>query len=73
MVELINEAGRKLRKIYGAIAEQRFVDLSTYSDHELVLIRDFMNAGRDFVTERAAGVGGWRKRDRRAATWRQPK
>jgi DNA-binding MarR family transcriptional regulator len=56
LVEPTDEARRRSAEIYGPIAEEGTRQLDTYTDEELVLIRDFMRAGRELLTAHAARV-----------------
>lgn len=54
LVELTDEARRRSWEIYGPIAESGRPMLERYTDEELILIRDFIRAGRKLLLEHAA-------------------
>ena len=56
LIELTDEARRLVAEVYRPVAEQGGAVLSAYSDEQLVLIRDFMDKGREFLTRHAATV-----------------
>jgi len=62
LVELTEEAHRRVAEVYGPIAEQGLATLGACSDEQLILIRDFMNEGREFLSGYAASLRekkGW--------------
>ncbi len=56
LVELTDEGRRRVVEVYRPIAEQGSAMLSAYSDEQLILIRDFMDTGREFLTRYAFTV-----------------
>jgi DNA-binding MarR family transcriptional regulator len=62
LVELTDEARRRIGDVYGPIMQWGYAALSAYSDDELVLIRDFLTAGRDFLMGYAEQVRGMAKK-----------
>lgn len=55
-VELTEEARRRIMEVYGPLAEEGYARLGALSDKQLVVIRDFMDAGRELLAEHAARV-----------------
>jgi DNA-binding MarR family transcriptional regulator len=49
LVELTDEARRRAGEIWGPIAAESAETIAGYSDAELVFLRDFLQAGRDFL------------------------
>ena len=54
LVELTPEARRLIDEIYGPIGRAGLARLSSYTDEELVLLRDFLREGRALQVEHAA-------------------
>ncbi len=56
LVELTEEARHRVAEVYGPLAEQGGATLRSYSDEQLILIRDFMNESRELLTRYAATI-----------------
>jgi DNA-binding MarR family transcriptional regulator len=56
IVELTDEARRRIDELYGPIGEEGRARLERYSDRQLVLLRDFLREGRALQIEHAARI-----------------
>jgi DNA-binding MarR family transcriptional regulator len=56
VVQITQEAKRRSWELYGPIAERGFQELNQLSDEQLVVFRDVLNRGTEFLTGYAARV-----------------
>jgi DNA-binding MarR family transcriptional regulator len=64
MVEITEEARQRAWEAYGPLAERGGVELTHYTNEQLELLRDFLQAGRELLIDHAARVRAM-ARDRR--------
>ena len=56
LVEMTDEARRRAWAIRGPIAEEAPALLAAYSDEDLIVIRDFLRGGREFLARHLARI-----------------